>query len=108
LVPFPQVSPPKPSTRLSPPPSELHAPLITFFSILSLAQTFHFTSSKLTVLLANNMTKSAKFSDIFALKIALTDHKRTEEATNKQRKQLTTNTLHQTKNLRKEYIFVLE
>jgi hypothetical protein len=35
---FPQVSPPKPCTRLSPPSSELHAPTISFFSILSPAQ----------------------------------------------------------------------
>jgi hypothetical protein len=34
----PQVFPPKPCTRLSPPPTELHAPPISFFSILSPAQ----------------------------------------------------------------------
>jgi hypothetical protein len=38
VVSFPQVSPPKPCTRRSPPPYALHAPLISFFSILSLAQ----------------------------------------------------------------------
>jgi hypothetical protein len=32
---FPQVSPPKPCTRLSSPPYALHAPPISFFSILS-------------------------------------------------------------------------
>jgi hypothetical protein len=34
-VSFPQVSPPKPCTSLSPPPSALHVPPISFFSILS-------------------------------------------------------------------------
>jgi hypothetical protein len=38
VVSFSQVSPPKPCTRLSPPPFQLHAPLISFFSILSHAQ----------------------------------------------------------------------
>ena len=33
VVSFSQVSPPKPCTRLSPPPYELHAPPISFFSI---------------------------------------------------------------------------
>jgi len=32
---LPQVSPPKPCTRLSPPPYELHAPPISFFSMSS-------------------------------------------------------------------------
>jgi hypothetical protein len=35
VVTFPQVSPPKPCFRLSSPPYVLHAPLISFFSILS-------------------------------------------------------------------------
>jgi hypothetical protein len=38
VVSFSQVSPPEPCTRLSPPPSALHAPSISFFSILSPAQ----------------------------------------------------------------------
>jgi hypothetical protein len=38
VVSFPQVSPPKPCTRLSPPSYALHAPPISLFSILSLAQ----------------------------------------------------------------------
>jgi hypothetical protein len=37
-VSFPQVSPPKPCTHLSLPPYVLHAPPISFFSILSLAR----------------------------------------------------------------------
>ena len=35
MVSFPKVSPPKPCIRLSSPPYELHAPPISFFSILS-------------------------------------------------------------------------
>ena len=35
MVSFPQVSPPKPCIRLSSPPYVLHAPHISFFSILS-------------------------------------------------------------------------
>jgi hypothetical protein len=35
VVSFPQVSPPKPCTRLSPTPSELHAQPISFFPHLS-------------------------------------------------------------------------
>ena len=35
MVFFPQVSPPKPYRRLSPPPYMLHAPTTSFFSILS-------------------------------------------------------------------------
>ena len=38
MVTFPQGSPSKPCTRLSPPPYALHAPPISFFMILSLAQ----------------------------------------------------------------------
>jgi hypothetical protein len=38
VVSFPQVSPPKPCTHLSSPPYALHAPPISFFSILSPAQ----------------------------------------------------------------------
>jgi hypothetical protein len=38
VVSFPQVSPPKSCTCLSPPSSELHVPPISFFSILSPAQ----------------------------------------------------------------------
>jgi hypothetical protein len=38
VVSFPQVSPPKPCTRLSSPPSELHVPPISFLFILSPAQ----------------------------------------------------------------------
>ena len=38
LFPPPQVSPPKPCTHLSPHPYALHAPPISFFSILSPAQ----------------------------------------------------------------------
>jgi hypothetical protein len=38
VVSFPQVSPPKPWTHLSSPPYVLHAPPISFFSILSPAQ----------------------------------------------------------------------
>jgi hypothetical protein len=38
MVFFPQVFPPKPCTRLFSPPSTLHAPPISFFSILSPAQ----------------------------------------------------------------------
>jgi hypothetical protein len=38
VVSFPQISPPKPCTRLSPPTSELPAPPISVFSILSPAQ----------------------------------------------------------------------
>ena len=38
MVSFPQVSPAKPSIRLSSPPYALHAPPISFFSILSPAQ----------------------------------------------------------------------
>ena len=37
VVSFPHVSPPKPWTRLSPPPYVLHAPPISFFSISSSA-----------------------------------------------------------------------
>ena len=38
VVSFPQVSPPKPCTHLSPPPYALHAPTISFFLILSPAR----------------------------------------------------------------------
>jgi hypothetical protein len=38
VVSFPQVSPPKPCTRPSPPPYVPHAPAISFFLILSLTQ----------------------------------------------------------------------
>jgi hypothetical protein len=39
---FPQVSPPKPCTRLSPPPYALHSRPISFFSILSPAHIYIF------------------------------------------------------------------
>jgi hypothetical protein len=38
VVSFPQVSPPELCIRLSSPPYALHAPSISFFSILSTAQ----------------------------------------------------------------------
>jgi len=84
VVSFPQVSPPKPCTHLSPPPYALHAPPISFFLIFItrtiLGEVYRLFSSSFckflhspvtSSLLGPNILLNTLFSNTFSLRSSL-------------------------------------